>query len=410
MFVAVKIYWTFALIVSFAFAGLSARATTVRLVYGGNWQRAGRDIAKTLQSSAWKRLAKSAYKVELVDEGVHSNRAKNLGSRRLPCIFVLDECERCYCVIENVPYNASAEWILRQVSCVTVKRTEIEKQYGTYTADGCGQLMFAMERYVGGPRRVISKGFYKDVYEKLRKIDPEDKEGWLRHFTMPFKDHTGKSRACLNSDGLEIVEEATWYRKAGKTSEGEAFVESQRQLPAKHLTIEQKQALLMARFALYAPDDMNSPWTDPRKDELVKLLRRIAEAGEETLWGTAALGWLASNAIGEPALSTYWGWRVGDIPAGKFKTSVKYGISHSFARAGEYAISFEVTGGAALTVESVALYSGEEKVAKLTGPSFVFKLSRENAGRLTKMVFSGTSAGESSGRIRIKRNVLRPRK
>ena len=399
-----------ALLVGLVFAGLPSFATKVRLVYGKSWQRAGRDVAKTLQSSAWKRLARSAYKVELVDEEDKPDDAKNLGCRKLPCIFVLDDRERCYCVIDNVPYNAPAEWIFRQVDRVTAKRAEIEKQYGPDTIDGCGQLMFAMERYVGGPKRVISKGYYGDVYEKLRRLDPEDKEGWLRHFTMPFTDHEGKARTCRNSDGLEIVEEATWYRKEGKTYEGEKFIEEQMRLPSRHLTLEQKQSLLMARFALHAPNDMSRPWADERKGEMAKLLRRIAEAGEQTLWGTAALGWLASPAFDEPQLSTYWGWRKGDIPTGKFTTEIKYGVGHSFPKAGEYSIAFERTEGASLAVDSVSLYRGEEEVAKLTRPPFVFKLDRANAGRLTKMTIRGTAGGATAGRIRIEREVLRPRK
>lgn len=383
--------------------------TTVRLVYGKNWQRAGRDVAKTLQSQAWKSLAKSAYQVELVDEEDRPDNSKNLGSRKLPCIFVLDDRSRCYCVIDNVPYQASAEWIFRQVSRVTAKRAEIEKKYGTDTAEGCGQLMFAMERYVGGPKRVISKGFYDDIYAKLRQLDPEDKTGWLRHFTMPFTDHEGRARTCSNSDGLEIVEEATWYRKNGKVYDGEKFVEEQRKLPAKHLTLEQKQSLLMAKFALYAPDDMNRPWTSEKKGEMTALLKRIAEAGEETLWGTAAVGWLASPAFGEPPLSTYWGWRKGDFPAGKFSTEVKYGVTHAFPLPGDYTIEFERTSGAQVTVESVTLYRGKEEVETLK-PPFEVKIDRAHAGKLTKMVVHGTSGGESEGRINIARKVLKPRK
>ena len=203
--------------------------------------------------------------------------------------------------------------------------------------DGCGELMFAMERFVGGPNRVIAKGFYNDVYEKLQKLDPQDKEGWIRHFTMPFVDHDGKQRKCNHSDALEIVEEATWYRKENKVYAGEKFIEEQMKLPRK-----QTQGLLMAKFALYAPGDMNRPWQSDKRDEMVKLLKRIAEADENTFWGTSALGWLACKAIGEPAFSTYWGWRKGDIPTGKFETTLKYGVGHSFSKPGEYTVTLTV--------------------------------------------------------------------
>lgn len=393
---------------------LDASATTVRLVYGKNWSRAGRDVAKTLQSQAWKSLAKSQYKIELVDEEEGKRTPQNLGSNKLPAIFVLDDHERCYCVIENVPGRASADWLYRQIDRATELRLEIEKKHSPNTIDGCGELMFAMERFVGGPKRVISKGFYNDVYEKLKTLDPSDKEGWIRHFTMPFVDHEGKSRSCNNSDGLEIVEEATYYRKENKVSAGERFIEAQKKLPAKHLTLEQKQGLLMAQFALYAPEDMNKPWQSPRREEMIKLLKRIAEASEHTFWGTSALGWLASPAFGEPVFSTYWGWRRGDIPSGKFETTLKYGVQHAFSKPGEYTIEFERTDGAAIKFDSISLYKGKEEVLKATAKTpndpFVVKLERAAAGRLTHMVLRGTSGGETSGKIKIVRTILKPRK
>lgn len=406
----------FVLLLAAALLSGDASAAVVRLVYGQSWSRAGRDVKKTLESQAWKSLAKSKYKVECIDESCGGRGVpQNLGSMKLPAIFVLDDKDRCYCVIENVPYRASADWLFRNIDRASELRAEIEKKYGTDTIDGCGQLMLAMERFVGGPKRVISKGFYQDVYEKLKKLDPEDKEGWLRHFTMPFVDHENKNRVCNNSDGVEIVEEATWYRKEKKMDYGEKFIETQMKLPRAHLSKEQQQALLMAKFALYAPEDMNKPWASDKKAEMVKLLKRVAEFNEHTLWGTCALGWLACNAIGEPAFSTYWGWRRGDIPKGKFETTLKYGVTHSFSKAGDYTITFERTEGAAITFDSISLCKGKEEIAKLTKKepgkeAFTVTLDRAAAGKLTHMILRGTSGGETVGQIKIERTILKPRK
>lgn len=376
-------------------------------------------MRKTLESSKWKSVSRSQYRVEFASDEADAPALANRDARdgvipyiswKLPCIFLLDERGRRFCVIENVPYNASAEWLFRQISTADQKRLEIDKKYGTDTAEGCGQLMFAMERFVGGPRRIISPGFYKDVYDKLLKLDPKDESGWIRHFTMPFVNHEGKQVSCRNSDGVEIVEEATWYRKENKLDKGEAFVEAQRKLPSKHLTLEQKQSLLMAKFALYAPDDMNQPWSHPKRDEMIKLLKRIAESGDQTLWGTAALGWLASKAIGEPQLSTFWGWRRGDIPRGRFEVPVKYGVARSFNRPGEYTISFDWTEGAHINVECVTLYRNDDIVAEMKRAPFVCTIGRANAGRLTRMVIKGQSDGDSAGKFRIERKVLRDRK
>lgn len=403
-------------LVAVSMLAYGASGAVVRLVYGKNWSRAGRDVKKTLESQAWKSLAKSQFKVEFVDEETGRADPKNLGSIKLPAIFVLDDRDRCYCVIENVRYNATADWIYRQVSRATELRNEIEKKYSTETAQGCGELMYAMERFVGGPKRVISKGFYQDVYEKLQRLDPGDKEGWLRHFTMPFVDHEGKKRTCINSDGLEIVEEATYYRTEGKVALGEKFIDAQMKLPREHLTKEQTQGLLMAKFALYAPSDMNKPWASEKRAEMVKILKRVAEYDEHTFWGTCALGWLACPAIGEPAFSTYWGWRRGDIPAGKFETTLKYGVTHSFSKPGDYVITFERSDGAAIVFKSLVFYKGKEPLTekeapkKLSDNSFAITVPRANAGRITHIVLKGESGGETSGKINIKRLVLRPRK
>ena len=99
-----------------------------------------------------------------------------------------------------------------------------------------------------------------------------------------------------------------------------------------------------------------------------------------------------------------------DIPTGKFNVPIKYGVTHSFPKAGEYEISFKRTDGAAITVTGVTFYNGKTEVVKLTSEPFILKLDRAYAGKLTHMVISGTSGGESSGKIEIRRNVLKPRK
>lgn len=367
----------------------SGAASKVRLVYGEKWSQAGRAVKETLQSSEWKSRTSSAYLTEFVDDSGEKPAAGNLGSLKLPCIFVLDEKDRCYCVIENVPYNSTAEKLYRKIVQVDKKRTEIAKQYGTDTIDGCGLLMLAMEKYVGGPKRVISEGFYKDVFEKLEKLDPQDESGWRRHFTM--------------GDGIEIVTKANEFREDKDFKGGAAYIDNQMRLPAKHLTVEQKQSLLMAKFALYREDTT-------KREEMLALLRKVAEADEATLWGTAAVGWL--NIMKEPLFSVYWGWRKGDFPTGTFRDKkLKYGVQPAFPKAGTYTISFNRTDGPRVDFSSVTLYCGEEEIAKLTQQPFEVKITKGQAGRVTHMMLAGNSGGETAcGTITIERNILRPRK
>jgi len=387
-------------------------AAKVRLVYGESWSPAGRAVKATLSGSEFRSAAKGRYVTEFVNEEGGKQSPDNLGTYKMPAIFLISEAGNCFFVFDNVPQDVSAAYLLKYFNKANAIRLEYEKQ-GWTTADACGEFLSKMERFVGGPRRVISKGFYADVYEKLKKFDPDDKAGWQRHFTMPFKNHEGKARDCKNADGYEIVEEATWYRTNGRISDGEDFITKlQKDLPTKRLTLEQKQSLLMARFALYREDP-------ERRQEMVSLLKRVAEAGENTLWGTAALGYL--NIYGVPPLSTYWGWHNGDFKGPKLNATVKYGVGHSFRQPGKYAIRFVRDAGSSDVprIESVTLFAGEEEVATLNKPqadgsatAFAFDLRREYRGRLTAMVVKGTAGpeGNSSGKIEIKRNVLRPRK
>lgn len=360
-------------------------ASKIRLIYGKDWDRAGMAVKKLLESAAFKSAARGRYLVECIDE---SGKAppENLGSHKIPCIFVLDEKDRCFCVIENVPYNITVEGLLKKIAFVNKKREAIEAK-GTDTADQCGQLMLAMEKYVGGPKRVISKNFYNDVFEKLKKLDPKDETGWQRHFTM--------------DDGLDLVTKATELRVKGDFAAGDALVEAEMKKPRKHLTREQQQGLLMIKFALYREDSS-------KNEEMLQLLTKVAAAGENTFWGTCALGWLKMK--GKPPLSVYWGWNKGDFPSPKFSTTIKYGVSYSFRKAGDYTITFTPTQGSAVEIQSISLKAGDEEVAKITKKPFEYRLTRDYVNKIDSMTVTGTCAGESSGTISIARRVLRPRK
>ncbi|MBO6167559.1 MAG: hypothetical protein J6P13_04315 [Kiritimatiellae bacterium] len=378
-----------------AFAAFVANAVPVlRLVYGKDWSEAGRKLRKTFESAAFKAAAKGRYSVEIVDDSA-GDSPKNLGTLKLPALFAISERGNCFCVIENLPAKAEPEQILKKVAYVDKIRQKAEAE-GWRTADKCGEFLEKMERFTGGPKRVISEGFYPNVFKELVRLDPEDKTGWQRHFTM--------------GDGIDIVEKATQFRKKGAISNGEAFIEEEFKKPRKHLTKEQQQALLMAKFALYRGDES-------KKAEQVEFLSKIAAAGEDTFWGTSALGWL--NILGEPPLSVYWGWRQGDFKGQRFATPVKYGVDAAFQRPGKYTISFIKESGVNLKIESVVLMAAKEEVATLEKPqisgdttSFEYTLPTQLRGRIVSMVVKGSTdaAGGSSGKIKIERQTLKPRK
>ena len=386
----------FSILFIFLFSLLTLEAApTIRLVYGKSWSEAGRRVKKTLESAAFKSAAKGRYLVECVDESGDKPSPKNLGSIKLPAIFVISEQGNCFFVKENMPSGVEAAQILAAVERVDKVRLAAEKA-GFDTADKCGAFLERMEKFTGGPQRVISKGYYADVFDKLVRLDPGDSTGWQRHFTM--------------GDGIDIVIKANEYREKGDFSGGEAFLAEEFKKPRRHLTKEQTQALLMAKFALYRENES-------KRDELVGFLRRVAEVGEDTLWGTSAVGWL--NIMKEPPLSTYWGWRKGDFKGPKFSVPVKFGASSSFPRQGRYTISFTKTSGVNFKIETIAIMAGKEEAAVLKNPvcegdttSFDFDMKRAWRGKITAIVVNGVSDpdGNSSGKINIKRHILKARK
>ncbi len=267
------------LLLAFLFIGLSASAaSTLRLVYG-EWSPAGRAVKATLTGDAFKRAAKGAYRVECVNETGRKPAKGNLGSLKLPVIFAISEKGNCYLALENVPAKSTAEEILGVVRRADDIRREAEKQ-GFATADVCGAFLARMEKRVGGPRRVIAIGFYRDVFEKLKKLDPNDETGWIRRYV--FGDEFSKKS---RGDGYELVERATKFREASDFAGGAAFLKRQKELPSRHLTTEQRQSLALAEFALYRDDKS-------KRDALIELLRATAAEDATTFWGAAAVGWL----------------------------------------------------------------------------------------------------------------------
>lgn len=379
-------------------------ASKARLVYGDSWSRAGRTLKSTLTSTAFKSAAKGRYVVELVEEKENKLSNENLGSWKLPCIFLISEAGNCYCVIDNVPMGTTAEKLVAIFNRADDIRVKAEKA-GFDTADKCGEFLQKMERYVGGSRRVVTKGFYDDVFEKLKALDPDDEKGWQRRFTFGLElDKNTKA------DGLELVIKANEFREKGLLSEGQAFIDTEKQKPRNHLTKEQKQSILMAQFALYREDASKT-------DEMNRVLARVAEYDETTLWGTAALGWLNLRKV--PPLSVYWGWHKGDFSGTRFSQSIRYGVSHSFPKVGKYTLRFANESGAPVKFESVTLMAGKEVVKALKNPTvenndyvFEYDLPREYRGKITSMVVKGDAptTGDSAGKITITRRVLRPRK
>lgn len=242
-----NVFFLFSFFVSCA---ACAAQETIRFVGGEGWSEAGRRVKATMQSDAFRSLAEGRYKIEFADEEGETE-LKNLPSLRFPFVLVISPKGDLVAVADGLKADDSPEGIFAKIDAAVARREADEKA----------------------------------------KAGASDPVAWARSKTMPFTGHDGKDRTCKNADGLEIIEEATWYRKNGAIKAGEEFVAAQKAMSAEYLTVLQKQSLELAEAALYL--DENFKVDDPSKRGRVKeLLEKTRDMDRNSLWGVAAAGLL----------------------------------------------------------------------------------------------------------------------
>ena len=385
-----------------AIVSLSCEAASkIRLIYGKDWSEGSRRVKAKLENLE-KGEARGKYQFEYIDE--ESTKAEqNPGTLKIPAIFVISEEGNCFLVLENKvgakALSAMSEKEIFEKILEAENAREAAKKSELKSADDCGRFLEKMEPFVGGLKRVAAKGFHEDVFAALKRYDPKDELGWQRRFTM--------------GDGLDIVTKATAFKNQKDFAGGEAYIAEEFAKPTKHLSTEQVQSLYMAKFALYREEKS-------KREEMKKLLKDVLKLGEETLWGTSAIGWL--NILGEPPLSVYWGWHKGDFKGNEFSAIIQYGVDCSFKEPGDYTIKFAKKSGAGkLEFDEVALWANkgeEQKIFKAAKHEesqgtavFGFKVEEDVAGFIKMLEVKGKAdqEGLTEGSIEIKKNILRAR-
>ena len=391
------------------------------LLVSGDWCPAGNSIAEMLASGEFRKAAGSKYVWAVFDdcESPPADRQKKLAleranaragvpglkSTRLPAIFAGDPKGDLFYVAENVPFDITPETLLSNISKADALRAAAEKNLlspamvtsGPEAAEKCGAFIAAMEPLVGGLDRVKLDCCYKRAWDRLEKLDPKDATGWRRRFAM--------------GNGHDLVNKASLFAKDGKTEEGERFIAAECAKNASHLTTEQKQALEMMKFALYRKDDYKT-------QSNIEILSRILAMGYDTLWGTAAAGYL--EMMGEPPVSIPFGWGAKSMRAGEFDVEISCGVKERFAEAGIYDIIFRQSGGGRLDIESVTLKERGRALVKAVKPHvgsdgetvFSIRFNPQYSDMATAMSVhckaDDAGAGSSVG-VEVRRRILRPR-
>ena len=238
-----------AIFAALAISGLNA-SPIVRLVYGEGWSEAGRRVKTIMESDEFRSLSAGRYKIEFANEE-GKTELKRMASLKLPFALLLNEKGELIAVADSLKASDTPENLLAKFD------------------------------------KSIDEANAKREKNKSLASNP----AWQRHLAMPFVDHSGKERTCQNADGLEIIEEATWYRQNNRLADGEAFIVEQKAMPDEYLDALQRQSLLLAEVALYLKEDFTVPDKSKRKT-VVDLLKDARKMERTSLWGVAANGLL----------------------------------------------------------------------------------------------------------------------
>ena len=262
---------------------------------GSDWCVSGEDVRKVFEGDGFRRSVGSKYLFAVYDdrdEPDAKTTAANetlkpavIRSKRFPAITcITPPPARFFAQFENLPRTITDEKLADMVNKAVKRSGEAEmlfrkgkslrdtspakaaNAYGSaFDILGSQTGRFNVTQLLEGPLA------YKAEWEALRALDKDDRYGWARHFTMDF--------------GIEIVTEANRFREKGDFEGGKAYIASLRRMPQTHLSVNQRQSIDMAEYALWRKDPAHE------KSNLA-LLERVFSLGRGTLWGQSAMGYL----------------------------------------------------------------------------------------------------------------------
>ena len=250
---------------------------------GSDWCVSGDDVRKVFLSPEFKGSVGKNYVLAVYDDMdrptekvKESNREiepVRVPTRRYPAITCITPREnKFFAQIENIPRNVTPAKLASAVKKVTVQKDKAEALFRKAEALSKTNPQDAVDAYGRGFDILIKQAgdftadrVYKGklAYEKewnaLRELDKGDKYGWVLRFTM--------------GPGVDLVAKANKFREDGDFSGGANFIASLKAWPKDNLSNNQKQALIMAEYALYRKDDS-------RKDANTRLLEEAEESDQ----------------------------------------------------------------------------------------------------------------------------------
>ena len=253
------------------------------LFHGSDWCLPGKKLADYWKTENFVKFAGDDLVVVDIDRKENpgpedealakKNEACPVKPRSLPAIALFDREGRLVAIREGSPELDSLgrpEQAIQRAVEVREKRDDLwRRAEGARGPQKAGMLAAGLDLLgLGtGPKNV-----YQPVVEEIRKADPEDRGGALARYTFP---------------GRKLLDQAVASGKSGKFTETDEEIGGWLKKP--HLTEDQRQEALAARFALY------QRWPE-KKDKLPHVLREIERLDPGSELGIAARSYLGMLA------------------------------------------------------------------------------------------------------------------
>ena len=294
--------WSAAVCLAFVLLGVSAPAAdpdasaraartqrgVLVLQVGSDWCVSGENVRKAFESREFARAVEGKYVLAVYDEmdsPTEAVKAKNeqvkdilIRTKRFPALtcYAPGSPLRVFAQIENIPGNVTPAKLAYAVARAAEKKDKAEALFrkaasagGEAAADLYGEGFDLLAPMMGPfhPGELKKgKAAWTKEWEALKKLDADDRFGWVRHFN--FDDYR-----CIDLLGKCV-------------RDGDAKLARQLlSIPQKHFTPNQKQFMKVLEYARES-DGTNRPLSPRGK----ALLKETLDLGRDTFWGQFAMG------------------------------------------------------------------------------------------------------------------------
>lgn len=258
------------------------------LQVGSDWCVSGESVRRVFESSAFKKAVGGRYELAVYDDmdaPTEEVKAKNAAvkdflvrTKRFPAItcYAPGTPPRVFAQLENISMDVTVERLVQDVARVTAKKNRAEELFkkaaaasGVEAADLYGEgfnLLVPMMGYFHSGELKKGKAAWKKEWEELRKLDANDKFGWVKHFDLDIHKCVDVLGRVTNNKDAKLAKEML-------------------SVPRTHLSVKQKQFLRVLEFV-----QVSDGTGKPLKPRGRKLLKEVLELGRDTFWGQFALG------------------------------------------------------------------------------------------------------------------------